>query len=47
MCWHIEPLLARKDLNEAMNIINVNFCGILPWLTAIVNEKLIMLDIYG
>lgn len=34
-----KPLLARKDLNEAMNIINVNFCGILPWLSAIVNEK--------
>ena len=34
-----KPLLARQDLNEAMNIINVNFCGILPWLNAIVNEK--------
>ena len=33
------PLLARKDLNEAMNIINVNFCGILPWLTEIINEE--------
>ena len=34
-----KPLLARQDLNEAMNIINVNFCSILPWLNAIVNEK--------
>lgn len=34
-----KPLLARKNFNEAMNIINVNFCGILPWLSEIVNEK--------